>query len=51
MYADHFLDDPSLAKQVTDSGLVLITWGGKNNKQENVETQTGYGVQSFIIDK
>ena len=49
-YSDLFLEKKELIKTVTEQGLVLLTWGEKNNISENISLQKKLGVDGIIYD-
>ncbi|KAJ3159222.1 Glycerophosphocholine phosphodiesterase [Geranomyces michiganensis] len=48
---DPILDAPGLVRAIRESGLLLFTYGGKNNVVENVRAQREWGVDAVIVDK
>ncbi|KAJ3145128.1 Glycerophosphocholine phosphodiesterase [Geranomyces variabilis] len=48
---DPILDAPGLVRAIRESGLLLFTYGGKNNVVENVRAQRAWGVDAVIVDK
>ena len=49
-YSDLFLEEKELIKTVKEQGLVLLTWGEKNNISENIALQKKLGVDGIIYD-
>ena len=45
------IEAPRLVAKVRSSGLLLCTYGSKNNVVENARLQKAYGVDAIIVDK
>ncbi|KAI8904579.1 Glycerophosphoryl diester phosphodiesterase family-domain-containing protein [Powellomyces hirtus] len=48
---DPILDAPGLVRAIRESGLLLFTYGAKNNVVQNVRLQKNWGVDAVIVDK
>jgi glycerophosphodiester phosphodiesterase len=49
--SDPIIEAPGLIEKIRKSGLLLFTYGSKNNILENVKIQTRYGADAIICDK
>jgi glycerophosphocholine phosphodiesterase GPCPD1 len=49
-YSNMFLEKTELIKSVKDQGLVLLSWGERNNVAENIAIQKKLGVDGIIYD-
>ena len=49
--SDPIIEAPRLVQKIRKSGLLLFTYGSKNNIVENAKIQTAYGVDAIICDK
>ena len=49
--SDPVLDAPLLINAVKEQGLLLFTYGGRNNDVKNVDVQRKLGVNAVIVDR
>ncbi|KAL0251549.1 hypothetical protein GEMRC1_000762 [Eukaryota sp. GEM-RC1] len=47
---DALIDDPSWIRKVIDEGLVLFSYGGRNNDVEGIKLQVDHGIHGVISD-
>lgn len=45
------LEAPRLVGKIRESGLLLFTYGSRNNDVESAKLQKAYGVDAIIVDK
>ena len=45
------IEAPRLIPKIRSSGLLLFTYGSKNNELDNAKMQKAYGVDAIIVDK
>jgi glycerophosphocholine phosphodiesterase GPCPD1 len=49
-YSNMVIDNPNLVRAIQDLGLIMLTFGDKNNKKKNIALQQETGVDGVICD-